>query len=342
MKIINCDESHAQVWDEYVGRHDQGSFYHLFGWKRVNETSFGHRTFYLAAMEEERIKGLFPLVYLDTRLFGKILCALPFVNYGGLCADDHATEHLLLEEARGLVGALPADYLEIRSLRKLDGEFPTSEHKVSMTVSLDPNPDVIWDAFKTNHRKHIRQAYKRNLTCQSGGMEHLDTFYSIIEESWKHLGTPLYERRHFELVLKTFPDQVRIFIVNHENLPIAAAFNGYYGSFVEGMWLGTRPAYRDLEPSYVLYWEMIRDSCLRGYQQFHLGRSTVDSGGETFKRKWNAYPTPLYWQYMLSMGKPIPQLNVMNKKYQMAMQLWRMLPFSVTRAIGPWIARGIP
>jgi lipid II:glycine glycyltransferase (peptidoglycan interpeptide bridge formation enzyme) len=108
------------------------------------------------------------------------------------------------------------------------------------------------------------------------------------------------------------------------------------------MWLGTRPAYRQIEPSYVLYWEMIRDSCIRGFQQFHLGRSTVDSGGETFKRKWNAYTTQLYWQYVLPMGKAMPQLNVGNPKYQIAMRLWRVLPLAIIRAIGPWVAKGIP
>jgi len=342
MNVIYCDESHASAWDEYVSSHEQGSFYHLFGWKRVNELCFGHQALYLAAMDEGQIRGVFPLIYLKGSFFGRILCSLPFVNYGGPCVDDSATERLLLEEVRRLVGMHAVDYLEIRSTRKLDGDFQTSEHKISITVSLDTNPDVIWDAFKTGHRKHIRQAYKRNLSVRIGGGELLDTFYAILEESWKHLGTPLYEKQYFETVLKTFPEQTRIFVVDCEGVPIAAALNGYFGKLVEGMWLGTRPTYRPLEPSYVLYWEMIRDSCMRGFQQFHLGRSTVDSGGETFKRKWNAYPTQLYWQYVLPSGKSMPQLNVGNPKYQIAMRLWRVLPSAITRAAGPWLAKGIP
>lgn len=342
MNIIRCDDTHAKAWDEYVSRHAQGSFYHLFGWKKVNESCFGHETFYLAAIDEGRICGVFPLVYVRSRLFGKILCSMPFVNYGGPCSDDEEIERLLLDEAKQMVARQAADYLEIRSTRKLDGDLKTSEHKISVTVALNPNPDVIWDAFKTGHRKHIRQAYKRNLSVRIGGAELLDSFYEILGESWKHLGTPLYQKHYFDTILRTFTDRTRIFLVDYEGAPIAAALNGYFGDFVEGMWLGTRPPYRQIEPSYVLYWEMIRDGCVRGYRQFHLGRSTVDSGGETFKRKWNAYATQLYWQYVLPKDRPMPQLNVTNPKYKLAMSTWRLLPNAITHRVGPWVARAIP
>jgi lipid II:glycine glycyltransferase (peptidoglycan interpeptide bridge formation enzyme) len=142
--------------------------------------------------------------------------------------------------------------------------------------------------------------------------------------------------------MKMFPGSIRIFVVDHKGFPVSAALNGYFRGIVEGMWLGTRPSHRELEPSYVLYWEMIKDSCERGFQHFHLGRSTVDSGGEIFKKKWNAYPTQLYWQYIVRNGRPMPQLNVSNPKYKLAMSVWRRLPRSVTRVIGPLVAKGIP
>ena len=67
MQIIQCDNSHAKTWDDYVSRQEQASFYHLFGWKAVNEASFGHRTFYLAAVDQGAIRGVFPLVCLQDR-----------------------------------------------------------------------------------------------------------------------------------------------------------------------------------------------------------------------------------------------------------------------------------
>ena len=342
MNIIRCDESHEQAWDEYVGRHELGSFYHLFGWKRVNESSFGHQTYYLAAIDEGRIRGVFPLVYLTGGFFGKILCSLPFVNYGGPCADDPATDQLLLDEARRIVEQQGIKYLEIRSMRKLGGDLPTSDHKVSITLTLDQNPDTLWNAFKTGHRNNIRRAYKRGLTVRSGGIELLDTFYDILSESWRNLGTPLYQKGYFECLMKTFPQETKIFVLDHEGVPVSSALNGHFRGVVEGMWLGALPKAREVESSYVLYWEMTKDACERGYQLYHLGRSTVDSGGEAFKKKWNTFPTQLYWQYIVQKGRPIPQLNVGNSKFKLAMDVWKMLPLPVTRVIGPMVAKGIP
>ncbi|MGA6826496.1 FemAB family XrtA/PEP-CTERM system-associated protein [Nitrospira sp. NS4] len=342
MNIIHCDESYAQAWDEYLSHHEQASFYHLFGWKRVNEASFGHQTFYLAAVDEGRIRGVFPLVSLKSRIFGNILCSLPFVNYGGPCADEAEIEQLLLNEAGAIVERHRFDYLEIRSQRKLGGDLPTSEHKVSITLTLDKNPDTLWNAFKTGHRNNIRRAYKRGLSVRSGGIELLDTFYDILSESWRNLGTPLYQKEYFECLMKTFPQETRIFVLDHDGVPVSSALNGHFHGVVEGMWLGALPKAREVESSYVLYWEMMKDACERGFQLYHLGRSTVDSGGEAFKKKWNTYPTQLYWQYIVQSGRPIPQLNVGNPKFQLAMSVWRMLPLPLTRVIGPVVAKGIP
>jgi lipid II:glycine glycyltransferase (peptidoglycan interpeptide bridge formation enzyme) len=108
------------------------------------------------------------------------------------------------------------------------------------------------------------------------------------------------------------------------------------------MWLGMRQAYRRQLVGYVLYWEIIKNACERGYRRFHLGRSSKDSGGEQFKKKWNADAMQLYWQYILRTRQDIPSLNVTNPKYRMAIEAWRRLPLTMTRFVGPLIARSIP
>ena len=125
-------------------------------------------------------------------------------------------------------------------------------------------------------------------------------------------------------------------------VPAAAAFDGLSTHTVEGMWMGARGEYRSKGVNYVLYWELIKDACLKGFREFHLGRSTADSGGETFKKKWNANVNQLYWIYLLRGGRDIPQLNVANPRYQLAIKAWQRLPLSVTQAVGPFLARSIP
>lgn len=342
MKIVECDESYREAWNDFVGQSPDASFYHRFEWREVNTTCFNHRACYLAALEGQRITGIFPIVQVKTHLFGNIACSLPFVNYGGPCSESEEVEGALMAEASQVVDRWRVDYLEIRSRKRVGNGLATSEHKVSMTVDLDPDPDRLWKAFKTGQRQEIRRAYKNGFSARLGGEELFDDFYKVLAESWRNLGTPILSRHYLQTVTRVFAGSIRICVVYAGSEPAAAALDGRHRGTVEGMWLGARARYREQLAGYVLYWELLKDACLSGSQRFHLGRSTSQSGGETFKKKWNAYPTQLYWQYLLRTVGEIPQLNITNPRYQLAIRAWRKLPVLVTRVIGPAIARSIP
>lgn len=342
LRVERTGDGYAASWDRFLAMHPGGSFYHLHGWRKINQSHFGHETLYLAATDADRIRGLLPLVLLRSRLFGTILCSLPFVNYGGVVAADAGAESRLLEEATAIADELGADYLEVRAASPLHTTMVAATHKISMTIRLDPDPDTLWKGFSSKHRTNVRRVYKNGVEVQAGGMERLDDFYTVLAESWRNLGTPIYRKAYFREIMEQFPDRTRIFVCRHQDRPVAAAFNGEFNGVVEGMWLGSRPEARPLQAGYALYWDMIRDACERGFSRFHLGRSTVDSGGEGFKKKWNADATQLYWYYHMPRGNPMPQLNVDNPKFRLAIAAWRRLPIKATTIIGPPLARSIP
>ncbi|ACL73447.1 FemAB-related protein, PEP-CTERM system-associated [Thioalkalivibrio sulfidiphilus HL-EbGr7] len=340
--VEDIGDDQGAAWDAFLGTQPRGSFYHLHGWRGINQTQFGHRCHYLAARRQGRIEGVLPLVLLSSRLFGRILCTLPFVNFGGIVAANGQAESSLLREAAATADRLDADYLEIRAANPLDTDMAASLHKVSMTIHLDPDPDTLWKAFASKHRTNVRRVYKHDVQVHAGGMDLLDEFYDVLAESWRNLGTPIYRKAYFREILSRFPDKTRIFVCRQGDKPISVAFNGEYNGVVEGMWLGSRPEARQLQASYALYWEMIKDACERGFSRFHLGRSTVDSGGEGFKKKWNAEATQLYWYHYMPKGGPAPQLNVDNPKFRLAIAAWRRMPLKATTLIGPLISRSIP
>lgn len=342
LRITACTDAEASDWDRFLAGQKAGSFYQRFAWKAVNEQNFGHQTFFLAARRGAQIVGVLPLVLVSSRLFGRILCSMPFVNYGGPCSDDAEATERLLDELVSLARRLQVDYAEIRALEPLARDFPTALHKVSMTIALQPDPDTLWNAFTSKHRTNIRRIYKNGLHVTSGHLDQLDAFYAVLAQSWRQHGTPIYRKRYFADILSAFPQESRVFVVYQGRTPVAAAFNGYYRDTVEGMWAGTDFKYRSLQASYVLYWEMIKDACERGFAHYHLGRSTIESGSESFKKKWNADSKQLYWHYYMPGGQPMPQLNVDNPRYRLAIEAWRRLPTGLTTLIGPPLAKGIP
>jgi FemAB-related protein (PEP-CTERM system-associated) len=329
-------------WNAYVAQHPAASFYHRYEWAKLNREQLGNECHFLVARREGRVAGILPLSLLASPWFGRILCSMPYVNYGGPCGDDAEVEDALTRKAVELTGQLNAKHLELRTKRPSGVEMPVSTRKVSLTLALNPDPEALWNGFASKHRTNIRRAQKNNLTVRDGGLELLDVFYSMMEQSWQHLGTPLYRKAYFKAILETFPNDTRIFVCEQGSEPIAVAFNGYGNGVVEGMWAGGGPRARELQANYVLYWEMMREACLRGSKLYHLGRSTADSGAEDFKKKWNAESQQLYWYFHRPDGGPMPELNVANPKFQLAIKVWRKLPLWVTRQVGPVLARSIP
>jgi len=342
MQVLRCDQSHAAQWNAFVHASPRASFYHRWEWRGVNDRAFGHDTVYLAAVEDGRFVGVFPVVRLKSLLFGNVACSMPFVNYGGPAGDSEAIEQYLLDAAAHVSEEWRVDYLEIRSQHRFDERYPCSEHKVSMTIALDPDPDSVMGRFKREQRADIRKAYKNGFTAQFGP-ELIDDFYTVLSESWRDLGTPIYRVDYLKRILEAFPHDTRICVVyDAERTPAAGAFVGLHEGTVEGMWLGIRGAYRRQYVGYVLYWELIKAACEMGAHTFHLGRSSKDSGSEQFKKKWNAEPLQLYWHYILRTRSRIPELNPNNPKYQLAIRAWQKLPLSMTQTLGPFLARSIP
>lgn len=341
-KLVLCDDSHATTWNDFLLRTEHSNFYQRFEWKTLNEQCFGHKTDFLALESSREIQAVLPLVHINSHLFGNVLASMPFVNFGGPASRSAAAEQAIVAAARQMADERQVDYLELRCDRTLAADMPTATHKISMTIALDSNPDTVWNKFKSKHRTQIRRAYKDGLSAKYGELELLDTFYDLYCESWRALGTPVYRKQYFRSILEAFPKETLIFVVHYRGQPIATAFNGYYKGTVEGMWAAIKPQARGLNPNYVLYWEMIKHACEQNFRVYHLGRSTAGSTAERFKSKWNAEPKQLYWNYHLAKAKELPNLNVENPKYQLAIKTWRRLPLSVTKLIGPPLARCIP
>ncbi len=342
MQTTLMQPSDGPDWDAFVHRHPDATFYHHLSWKKIIETCFKHDTYYLLAKDQGQVQGILPLVHIKSLLFGSFFCSMPFLNFGGICATNESAAMALLDFARQILQDNKADYIELRHIHKTKADLPFKTHKVSMTLELDKDPNYIWNTFKSKHRTNIRRAEKHGLTIQSGGMELLRDFYRIICQGWRDLGTPIYQYGFFENIIKEFGHAVEVFVVYYNKQPIATAFNGRFKDTVEGMWTYALRNYIRLQTNNFLYWKMVEKACFDGFKFYHLGRSTSQSGSIAFKKKWNAYPTQLYWEYVLNRKKDLPNLSADNPRLQLFRKSWQNLPVVITQAIGPLIARSLP
>jgi hypothetical protein len=95
----------AKTWDNFVRSRRGWTHFHLFEWKNVIESVFGHECICLAALSDTGVlAGVLPLVRVRSRLFGHYLISMPFVNYGGPLG--------CIEAVQELAGYLVPDHLE--------------------------------------------------------------------------------------------------------------------------------------------------------------------------------------------------------------------------------------
>jgi len=342
MKLIYYTDEHFDRWEDYIKRSERSSLYHRIGWKGVVEKSLGHKTCYLLAEDEGRIVGVLPLVLISRPFFGRCVVSMPFLNYGGICADSDEAEHLLVEEAVEITRRENADYLELRQMERTPHDLVTSEDKVAMLIDLESDPEVLWSRFNPKLRQTIRKAEKSGLQITVGSEENIERFYDVFSANMRELGSPVYHKDFFRAVLSEFPNEMLIFAVTYRGKTIGAAFVGLFKKRVEGFWASSLREYFDLSPNEYLYWKQLEYACGHGYSRFDLGRSTKDSGSFKFKRKFGAQPKQLYWQYYLNNVGEIPQMNPKSVKYRVAIGLWRRFPLRVTKLVGPQIRKYLP
>ena len=332
----------AQAWEEFIAHHAQCSNYHRFGWKRVIENTFHWPTFYLMAEHGGNICGILPLVWQTSSLFGSFLTSLPFLNCGGVIAEDRSTREALVAEAIAIAKEKKADYLELRQRENPELNLPTKTHKIAMILPLQPDSQGMWALLPHKVRTDIRKSMKFGLECQFGGVDFLDIFYDIFAKNMRELGTPVYTRKLFFEILNEFPTDSYICVVRHKKKPIAVSFLSEFRGTIEALWSSSLYEFAPLKPNMFLYWSILCFAGQKGFQFFDFGRSSVGSGTHRFKKQWGSQEVPLHWVYWVPGGANLPEINIENSRYRLAIRLWQKLPLAVTKLIGPRIVRCLP
>jgi len=335
-------EPDGAAWDRYLSGRPDASAYHAWRWRGVFERAFGHDTLYLSARRDGAIAGVLPLVLFRSRLFGDFIVSLPFVNYGGIVADDAAASDALLQEAERVAAEGRFAHLELRHRDRTCPALVPKRHKVAMVLPLPATADEAWTALDRKVRNQIRKAEKSGLTAIAGGPEHLDEFYRVFARNMRDLGTPVYAHRFFDEVFAANEGHATVVLVRRDRTTVAAGIALTHRDTVEVPWASSLQEFRAACPNHALYWFVVRWAIERGARFLDFGRSTPGEGTFQFKRQWGAEPSLLCWEYRLLHGDALPDQSPKNPKFKFAIEAWKRCPLWLTNTIGPRLVRSIP
>ena len=321
-----------------------GSIYQRPEWDEVFQI-YGLETLRLSAWRDGAMVGQLPLVWQANRLLGSRLISLPWFDTAGILADDAVARDGLLAAAREAAARRQVPVVELRQAQAVDGWPFGDTDKALLRLRLTADPEELWRRLSAKVRNQVRKGEKSGLTVEMSRDSHdalrlLPDFYSVYATNMRDMGSPSHSECFLAKVVESFPDECRLAIVRLEGRAIGGGLTLASGRCLEIPWASSLRRFGALCVNHVMYWQLLRDACLAGYEWFHFGRSTIDSGPFHFKKQWGAEAVPLAWyawQDGVRVGAPRKSQNL-----QLASRLWRRLPLAVARRLGSHLIRHLP
>ncbi len=298
-----------EAWDTYLARHPGATCYHLRAWQNVARGAYGIRAPFLIARSStsELLLGVLPLYIIRSAMGSHATNGL-FGAYADVLADTPQVRQRLIDHALEKSVRLGAKNFFLKCL--CDGPpigrhaFDHSDSWVIATLSLDPDPDRMWHGFRDKIRNSVRKALKFKLEA-SFGKEELPNFYDVLADNMHDKGAPIYGYPFMQRLLTETGDQGTVLTLEHRGRPIAGALLIDFKDTTYVPFASSRPSARTMSPNNLLYWEIIRRSCLLGRKTLDFGRSTRGTGPLSFKESWGAVVRPQPCYIYSTAGKPM-------------------------------------
>ena len=268
----------AEAWDEFVERHPEGRFCHLWGYRGILEKTYGYRCVYLDILSGEERVGVFPCIVVK-RGSGRLI-SQPFNEYGG-----PLTKTLTVNQYRELATLLldvakeeGCQSIEIRGGIGMEQAAQTGywvRHPLhSYAVLPIDRKEQLWQRTLTNEaRKGVKRAKNSGLIVEirrgSSALEH--PFYNLYLVSMKRLGVPPHPSRFFGKLVAEFGQRVVTAWVKHQAETVAILLGILSGQRVQIYITTSDPKYWHLRPNDLSHWELIQWAVGEGLRFFDFG-----------------------------------------------------------------------
>jgi len=342
-RVRKLEWDQPATWDETLAF--SATITALDPWSKLVHQTYGYEIHRFEAVKDNEVLGCLVLAHVRHPIFGNYLATSPFGSYGGFAYKSIEARDILLDEAWVLADTLGVEYCVLRFVD--DGSEPPSNWKQNpiystYLVELPSDAKDLWGRFGSQHRKHTRQALKKGFEIQFGRLDLLNDTYEVLLQSMHELGSPYHSKEYLRTMATLLGDNLEFAVVRDVNGKLAgAAVLIYQDSVATNLHANILYDFRSSYAGEFLYWSMLEHYIQKGLRVCDMGRSLDGSGNETYKMKWRPRKVPLAYWYYLPKGGPIPELNQKSERFQLAIQVWKLLPRFIVRALGPYLIRGI-
>ena len=286
--------------------------------------------------------GVLPLFQIKGMIKAHISNGL-FGAYASVLADCAEARTALIEHAQKMIKKERIRYLLLKTLEdpfhsKPEG-FYTMDSWVIATLQLNPDPSFMWDGLRDKIRNCVRKALKHGLEVRTE-KKYLPHFYDVLADNMHRKGAPIYGYEFMKGILDGFGNRSEIITVWSGGEIVSGAMVLNHRETVYVPFASSRPWALHMSPNNLLYWEIIRQSCLRGMNTLDFGRSMKGTGSLAFKLGWGAQESP---QPCLIYSKDGTEINFdpHQRGVGWLINQWKRLPRNFADRLGPLVCKQI-
>ena len=348
IKISELRDENKDRWDNFVQKHKDARFYHLFGFKEVLEGLYRDRSFYLIVENENGIIAVLPIFLVKTALFNKAV-SLPFAEYAGILGGDlnDSEMKLLVNYLIDFLKERNVPYLEINGglglsevlMRKFFQRLVFGQYAELELTSIK---DIWENKLDGQVKKAIRKAknFEIDFFEETSESSISNYFYPLYLKSMKRKGSPAQSLKFFIDCYCHLGEYFKIFFVR-DGEKITTALQGYFTNkrvFIQH--IVSEVDNFEKRPVDFIHWEFIKWACENGFKFFDFGMVRYE-GQRRFKEKWGVKLSDYSYYYLLNpkMCNIIPKpITPLSPKIVFLTKIWkRAMPQIVGNFIGPFI-----
>jgi lipid II:glycine glycyltransferase (peptidoglycan interpeptide bridge formation enzyme) len=317
----------ANSWNQYIISGNKDRILYGIGHNPsvpqiLSEYLGAEPVFYKIIGPDDKIHGLLQACIVNNKFY-----SLPVFPVSGIYTQVNALKADLYQKFLPSVSRF-----EIRDFTRISKYALTSKFLYYLELKTDPEDQLAF--FRSKLRSQIVKGLSSNFSKITGKSDLLDSFYPVYSENMRRIGSPVIEKRFFQLLLDKYQHGIcKIILIQKDNKTVGCSIILSYGKLMEVGWASTDPGYNKLNVNMVLYWEMIRYAIENQMHIFSFGRATRNSGSYNFKKQWQGEFIPIYFNY------DSRKINFRN--FKVFRKLWQLIPQQAADKLGPVIRKRV-
>lgn len=286
---------YEEEYKNFLENHDLCDFQQSVEWGKIKE--YWKNEIFILLDRNDRIKASISILIRKIPFFGNLM----YVPRGPICnIHDEEVLQEITKEIQKVAKKHKAFVIRIEpNVEKLDMKFQNIMEKLGYCIysdAMDFNEEIqarhnlrlnlknkteeeVFQSFNAKTRYNIRLAIKKQVEIKELGIEGIDIFHKLLEETAKRDGFRIRPKEYFVKIFQEFKEQdIKILVAYYQEKPIASIIPVIYGKKMWYLYGASSNQDRNVMPNYLLQWTAIQDAIKKKLEVYDFRGVSLKDG----------------------------------------------------------------